>query len=66
MINCDAVVDNRAGTLWIDLEHIAEVDAVGRRLGELGLPVTALSERTKPASGLEPETPSLQVKCSAN
>lgn len=47
MINCDAVVDNRAGTLWIDLEHIAEVDAVGRRLGELGLPVTALSERAK-------------------
>lgn len=44
MINCDAVVDNRAGTLWIDLEHIAEVDAVGRRLGELGLPVTALSK----------------------
>lgn len=44
MINCDAVVDNREGTLWIDLEHIAEVDAVGRRLGELGLPVTALSK----------------------
>jgi hypothetical protein len=36
------VVENPDGTLWIDVDEISEVDAVRRRLGELGVPVTAL------------------------
>ncbi len=36
------IVENRDGTLWIDIQEISEVDAVRARLMELGLPVTAL------------------------
>jgi hypothetical protein len=36
------VVENPDGTLWIDVDDLAEVDAVRKQLTELGVRVTAL------------------------
>jgi hypothetical protein len=37
-----SVVENPDGTLWIDIDEAPAVDAIRRRLSELGVPVTAL------------------------
>jgi hypothetical protein len=36
------IVENRDGTLWIDVHELSEIDAVRTRLTELGARVTAL------------------------
>ncbi len=47
------VVENPDGTLLIDIEHMSEVDGVRSRLGELGVPVTALVPDPDCEAGIE-------------